>query len=151
MMSWGPVWISTHFPLDKMAAISQTTFSTHFFHGNVRISNKFSLKFVAKGPVDNKPPLVQVMAITWTNADPLYRRIYIHPAPKVMADFFSRYNNHGWPSTQPGTCTQPCPIVHTAVPPLFTQPCPGRTMSTAVCLRCRAVCKLPSCVEGHPW
>ena len=57
---------------------------------------------------------------------------------------------HGWPSTQPGTCTQPCPIVHTAVPPLFTQPCPGRTMSTAVYLRCRAVCKLSGCVEGHP-
>ena len=41
---------------------------------------------------------------------------------------------HGWPSTQPGTCTQPCPIVHTAVPPLFTQSCPGRTMSTVVCI-----------------
>ena len=27
--------------------------------------------------------------------------------------------HHGWPSTQPGTCTQPCPTVHTAVPPLF--------------------------------
>ena len=59
---------------------------------------------------------------------------------------------HGWPSTQPDTFTQPCPIVHTAVPPLFTQPCPGRTMSTVVCfLCCRAVCKLPGCVEGHPW
>ena len=34
--------------------------------------------------------------------------------------------------------------------PLFTQPCPGRTMSTAVCI-CRAVCKLPGSVEGHPW
>ena len=67
--------------------------------------------------------------------------------------------------TQPGTCTQPCPIVHTAVHPLFTQPCPDRTMSTivhtavprennehgCVYLRCSAVCKLPGCVEGHPW
>ena len=66
---------------------------------------------------------------------------------------YSTVYSHGWPSTQPGTCTQPCTIVDTAVPPLFTQPCPGRTMSTAVCiyLRCRAVCKLPGCVEGHPW
>ena len=48
--------------------------------------------------------------------------------------------NHGWPSTQPGTCTQPCPIVHTAVPPLFTQPCPGRTMSTAVCIYVAGLC-----------
>ena len=47
---------------------------------------------------------------------------------------------HGWPSTQPGTCTQPCPIVHTAVPPLFTQPCPGRTMSTAMCIYVAGLC-----------
>ena len=47
---------------------------------------------------------------------------------------------HGWPSTQPGTCTQPCPIVHTAVPPLFTQPCAGRTMSTAVCIYVAGLC-----------
>ena len=47
---------------------------------------------------------------------------------------------HGWPSTQPGTFTQPCPIVDTAVPPLFTQPCPGRTMSTAVCIYVAGLC-----------
>ena len=39
-----------------------------------------------------------------------------------------------------GHCTQPCPIVHTAVPPLFTQPCPGRTMSTAVCIYVARLC-----------
>ena len=40
--------------------------------------------------------------------------------------------------------TQPCPIVHTAVP---------RENNDHGCvnLRCRAVCKLPGCVEGHPW
>ena len=47
---------------------------------------------------------------------------------------------HWWSSTQPGTCTQPCPIVHTAVLPLFTQPCPGRTMSTAVCIYVARLC-----------
>ena len=51
-----------------------------------------------------------------------------------------RKQYHGWPSTQPGTCTQPCPIVHTAVLPLFTQPCPGRTMSTAVCIYVAGLC-----------
>ena len=49
-------------------------------------------------------------------------------------------HDHGWPSTQPGTCTQPCPIVDTAVPPLLTQPCPGRTMSTAVCIYVAGLC-----------
>ena len=37
-----------------------------------------SLKFVPKGPIDNKSALVQVMAcrwqtITWTDADPVHR------------------------------------------------------------------------------
>ena len=51
--------------------------------------------------------------------------------------------------------------------PLFTQPCPHCSHSRApivhtavprennehgcVNLRCRAVCNLPGCVEGHPW
>ena len=42
-----------------------------------------SLKCVPKCPIDNKSALVQVMApnrwqaIIWTNADPVYRRIYV--------------------------------------------------------------------------
>ena len=50
------------------------------------------------------------------------------------------FDVHGWPSTQPGTCTQPCSIVHTAVHPLFTQPCPARTMGTAVCIYVAGLC-----------
>ena len=34
-------------------------------------------------------------------------------------------HHHGWPSTQPGTCTQPCP---------------GRTASTAVCIYVAGLC-----------
>ena len=59
---------------------------------------------------------------------------------------------HGWPSTQPGTCTQPCLIVHTAVPPLFTQPCPGEQWARLCVFTLQGcVLKLPGCVEGHPW
>ena len=36
------------------------------------------------------------------------------------------------------------PIVHTAVPGENNE-------HGCVYLRCRAVCKLPGCVEGHPW
>ena len=36
------------------------------------------------------------------------------------------------------------PIVHTAVPW-------ENNKQGCVYLRCRAVCKLPGCVEGHPW
>ena len=49
---------------------------------------QISLTFVAKGLVDNEAVLAQVMAklapnrrqaITWTNADPVHRRIYAAP------------------------------------------------------------------------
>ena len=94
------------------------------------------------------------------NFNRIYIYIYIYTYVYIIYIHFGFFraltkhpHMHGWPITQPGTCTQPCPIVHTAVPPLFTQPCPGRTMPTALCvyLRCRAVCKLPGYVEGHPW
>ena len=46
-----------------MAAISQTTLSNAFsWNENVIISIKFSLKFVAKGPINNIPALVQIVA-----------------------------------------------------------------------------------------
>ena len=46
-----------------MAAISQTdTFKRIFLNENVIISIKISLKFVPKGPINNSPALVQIMA-----------------------------------------------------------------------------------------
>ena len=41
-----------------MAAVSQTI----FFNENVTISIEISLKFVPKGPINNDPALVQIMA-----------------------------------------------------------------------------------------
>ena len=64
----------------------------------------------------------------------------------IEINFTTKYtvhgSDHGWPSTQPGTCTQLCPIVHTAVPPLFTQPCPGEQW-TRLC-----VFTLQGCVQA---
>ena len=41
---------------------------------------KISLKFVPKGPIDNSPALVEIIAwhqaIISTNADPIHRHIY---------------------------------------------------------------------------
>ena len=45
-----------------MADISQTTFSNVFFNENVWIWIKLSLKFLPKGPINNIPALVQIMA-----------------------------------------------------------------------------------------
>ena len=50
---WGP---------DKTADISQTTLSTVFLDENKWISINGSLKFIPKGPVNNIPALVQIMA-----------------------------------------------------------------------------------------
>ena len=38
------------------------TFNRIFFYGNVRISIEFSLKFVPKGPINNIPAFVHIMA-----------------------------------------------------------------------------------------
>ena len=52
----------THWGWDEMNNISQTTFQTNVFNENVWISIKISLTFVPKGPINNIPALVQMMA-----------------------------------------------------------------------------------------
>ena len=47
----------THFPLDKIAAISQDISKCISMNEHVWISIKISLKFVPKGPIDNNPAL----------------------------------------------------------------------------------------------
>ena len=73
--------VLTNLFVDKMATISQTIFSNaFFFNEKVRISIQFSLKFVPKGPIDNKSPLVQVMA---------WRRTGAKPLPELMLNQFT--------------------------------------------------------------
>ena len=55
-----------------MAAISQTTLSIAFLvNENVRIAIEFLLKFVPKGPINNIPSLVQIMAWSRPGDKPL--------------------------------------------------------------------------------
>ena len=55
--------VLTHWGRDKMAAIFQTTFSNGFSgNENVWISINISLKFVPRGPINNIPTLLRVMA-----------------------------------------------------------------------------------------
>ena len=49
----------THWGWDKMAAISQTTLSSAF---SWKKMSEFRLRFVPKGPINNNPALVQIMA-----------------------------------------------------------------------------------------
>ena len=62
----------THLPLDKMTAIlADDIFKCIFLNENDRIPIELSLKSVSRGPVDNKPALVQVMAWRRTGDKPL--------------------------------------------------------------------------------
>ena len=61
-----------HWGRDKMAAIlADDIFKFIFRTENSHILNKLSLKFVPKGPFDNNPSLVHIMAWGWTGAKSL--------------------------------------------------------------------------------
>ena len=59
-------------PPNKMAAIlTDNIFKCMFLNENVKIATKILLKFIPKGPIDNKSALVQVMAWRRTGDKPL--------------------------------------------------------------------------------
>ena len=60
--SWGRVVINTLRPRQNGRHFADDTFNRIFLNENVRISIKFSLKFVRKGPINNILALVQIMA-----------------------------------------------------------------------------------------
>ena len=53
------------------------TFKSIFLNENVRILIKFSLKFVPKGPINNIPALVQIMAWRRPGAKPLSEPVMV--------------------------------------------------------------------------
>ena len=61
------IYFLTHWGRDKMAAIFQTTFSSVFSWMSIKIS----LKIVPKGPINNNPALVQIMAWRRSGDKPL--------------------------------------------------------------------------------
>ena len=61
-------------------------FKRIFFNKNVSISIKVSLKFVPKGPINNIPTLVQIMAWRWTGDKPL--------TEPMMTQFKDAYMRH---------------------------------------------------------
>ena len=72
LMALSLVYVLTHLPLDKMAAIlAADNFKCIFLNGNDRIPIRISLKFVPISPIDNKAALVQVMAWRRTGDKPL--------------------------------------------------------------------------------
>ena len=59
---WIQCCINTLRPRQNGCHFADNTFNRIFMNENVRISFKFSLKFVPKGPINNIPALVQIMA-----------------------------------------------------------------------------------------
>ena len=64
------MWI-THLPLEKMAATSQMIFSYVFLWMKSIYLIKISPKIALRGPIDNNPALVWIMALLWIGDKPL--------------------------------------------------------------------------------
>ena len=69
--SWVTQHINTLRPRQNGCCFADDTFKRIFLNENVRISIKISLKFVPKGPINNNPALVQIMAWRRSGDKPL--------------------------------------------------------------------------------
>ena len=69
--SFGCIWLLTHLPLDKMAAmLADDIFKCISLNGTDRSRIQISLKLVPRSPIDNKPALFQEMAWRPTGTKP---------------------------------------------------------------------------------
>ena len=79
-------WVLTHWGRDKMANIFQTIFPNAFsINETIWISIKISLKFVHKGPINNIPALVQIMAWRRPGDKPLYEPMMVSLLTHICA------------------------------------------------------------------
>ena len=65
------IWIDSLRPRQNRRYFADHVFKCNFLNENVWIPIKFSLKFVPKGPINNIPAVVQVMAWRRTGDKPL--------------------------------------------------------------------------------
>ena len=61
-ISFSPQWVNTLGPRQNGQHLPDEIFNCIFLNEKVWISIKISLRFVPKGPIDNIPPLVQIMS-----------------------------------------------------------------------------------------
>ena len=64
-------------PRQNGRRVADDTFKRIFLNENVRISIKTSLKFVPKGPINNNPALVQIMAWRRSGDKPLSEPVMV--------------------------------------------------------------------------
>ena len=77
----GPLWVewpvNTLRPRENGRHFADDIFKRFFLNENVSISIKISLKFIPKGPTDNIPALVQIMAWRRLGDKPLYEPMLV--------------------------------------------------------------------------
>ena len=73
--SWSRA-VNTLRPIQNGRRFADDTFKRIFLNENVRISIKISLKFIPKGPINNNPALVQIMA--WPLSEPMMVSLLTH-------------------------------------------------------------------------
>ena len=72
-----PRWVNTLRSGQNGRHFADDTFNRIFVNENVRISIRFSLKFVPKGPINNIPSLVQIMAWRCPGYKPLSEPVMV--------------------------------------------------------------------------
>ena len=77
------VLVNTLRPRQNGRYFADDTFKCIFLNENVRISNKISLKFVRKGPVNNIPALVLIMAWCWPGDKPLSEPLMVRSSKHI--------------------------------------------------------------------
>ena len=70
-------WFNTLKPRQNGRRFADGTFKCIFLNENVRISIKISLKFVPKGPINNIPALIQIMAWRRPGDKPLSETVMV--------------------------------------------------------------------------
>ena len=63
--------VNTLWPRENGRHFADDTFKHIFLNENIRISIKISLKFVPKGPIDDIPALIPIMALRRPGDKPL--------------------------------------------------------------------------------
>ena len=93
---YGSTWrVNTLRPRQNGRRFADDTFKRIFLDENIRISIKISLKFVPKGPINNNPALVQIMAWRRPGDKPLSETMMVKLLTHICVTR-PQWVNDGW-------------------------------------------------------
>ena len=88
-------WFNTLRPRQNGRRFADDTFKCIFLNENVRISIKISLKFVPKGPINNNPAVVQIMAWRLSCDKPLSEPMMVNLLTHICVTW-PQWVKHTW-------------------------------------------------------